>query len=151
MNPLLSKILARMLFPVCCFHLPSLLLVIKSVLLLVIDNFFLPFSTVIYCITTSAILSHSLLWRPTHLPSYQSLFNETMKESATLFRIWLHYHTSTNVLTNPRRGKHSFSSSLKINKRQQNAKSKSKVTHSLISSVSKAKPRESILFIYFLS
>lgn len=102
-----------------------------------------------YCISTSAILSDSASPRPTQLPTYQSLFSETMKESANLFRVWLHYHTSANIFTNPRRWKHSFSNSLKINEWQQNAKSKSKVTLSLIFSVSKAKLRESILFLYF--
>lgn len=104
-------------------------------------TYFLPFKTVMYYVTTSAILSHSVSWRPTQLLSYQSLFSEAMKESANLFRVWLHYHTSANVLTNPRRCEHSFSNCLKINEWQQNAKSKSKVTLSLIFSVCKAKLR----------
>lgn len=87
-------------------------------------TYFWPFLTAICCITTSAILSHSVSWRPTQLPPYQSLFSKTMKESVNLFRVWLHYHMSANVLTNPRRCRHSFSNFLKINEWQQNAKSK---------------------------
>lgn len=76
---------------------------------------------------------HAVSISQTQLPSYHNLLSETMKGSANAFRVWLHYHTSASVLTNPGKCKHSFLNYCpKINEWQQNAKSESKVTLCLI-------------------